>query len=123
MKFKVKPEKSNLLLMSTLLLLCLTTCFMWLVIREYICFGIYFALTLIIAHMYYFTSYILKEDILIIKLGFIKIKINYNKISNIEVIKDRVKLNFKKLNINIYPNNKEIFVAKINSKLNSKEGK
>lgn len=120
MKFKVKPEKSNLFLMTIVLMLCLFTCLLWLVLREYIYFSIYSIITLLLGHMYYFTSYIINEKYLIIKLGLLNIKIKYNKIMKVENLKDKVKVYLKTVNINLHPKNKDIFVAKLSSKLTNK---
>ena len=94
---------------------------MWLAIREYIYFFIYISLTLIIAHIYYFTTYTIYNKKLIIKLGIIKLKINYKNIKKVELVKERVKLQLDKFSINLYPANKEMFIAKINSKLVSEK--
>ena len=75
MKFKIKHEKANLVFMTSVLILCLFTCIIWLMIREYSYFIIYLLLTLLIAIFYYNTYFYIKNDGLIIKLGFIKVKI------------------------------------------------
>lgn len=120
MKFKFKPQKSNLFFMSSVIILCLFTCIIWLILREYIYFSIYFLLTLVIAYTYYRTKYIIEDKYLIIKLGFLKIKINYQKITEAKKENDYVKVKFIKYGINIYPNNKDIFILKINEKLTEK---
>lgn len=120
MKFKVKPEKSNLVLMSSILLFLLVTCILWLILREYVYFTIYLVLTLLIFYVYFFTFYFIKEEYFVTKLGFLKIKIKYENIRSVENLKEGVKLNLKKFSMNIYPHNKDIFVAKLNSKLTNK---
>lgn len=117
MKFKIKHEKTNLVFMSSVIVLSLVTCIFWLMLREYIYFLIYLVLTLLIAFVYYYTYYFIKKDSLIIKLGFIKIKIKYSSIKKIENLNNCIRLTFKNFNMNIYPNNKDIFFAEINSKL------
>jgi len=120
MKFKFNPEKSNKLLMSSIIFLSFVTCLFWIILREYIYFIVYFSLTLFIAITYFCTRYYIKDNYLIIKLGFISIKISYLRINNVENLNDKVKLNLIKYSLNIYPQNKDIFVAKLNSKLTNK---
>lgn len=120
MKFKAKPEKGNMLLMSAVIILLLVTCIFWLIIRKYLYFGFYLFFTLAIAHMYYFTNYYIKENYFVTTLGFIKIKIKYDSILSVENLTDKVKLKLRNFGITIYPNNKDIFVAKLNSKLTNK---
>lgn len=117
MKFKVKHEKSNLIFMSSVIILCLVTCIFWLMLREYIYFIIYFLLTLIISHIYYFTNYYIKDNYLKIKLGFIKIKIQYEKMIKIENLEKSINLKFKNFDMKIYPNNKDIFYVELNNKM------
>ena len=113
MKYKIKHEKSNLILMSSVLILCLITCYVWFIFRKYIYFSIYLILTIIITHIYYFTYYYIKNDSLIIKLGFIKVRIKYNKIKSIKILKNSVKLNLEKISLNLYPNNKDMFYTEL----------
>lgn len=117
MKFKVKPEKSNMAFMTSTFFLLIITCILWIILKEYIYFVVYFILTILLAYIYYFTSYTIKDKYLVIKLGFIVLKINYNKITNVELIKNKVKVNLKKFSLDLYPDNKDIFVAKVNSKI------
>ena len=120
MKFKAKLEKSNVLLMSSIIFLLLVTCVFWIILREYLVGVIYFALTLFLLYTYFFTSYYLKEKFFVTKLGLIKVRIKYDSINQVENLKDKVKLHLKYFNITIYPNNQDIFVAKLNSKLTNK---
>ncbi len=120
MKFKARPEKSNLLLMSSIILLLLVTCVFWLILRMYIYCIIYFVLTLFLAYTYFFTFYYVKEKYFVTRLGLIKINIKYDSIKKVENLKDKVKLHLKYFNIMIYPNNQDIFIAKLNSKLTNK---
>lgn len=120
MKFKVKHEKSNLILMSSILFLCLFTCIFWLVLREYIYFIIYFVLTFLIAYIYFFTFYYLDEKFLKTKLGFFKVKIKYRNITKVENLNSGIKIHLNKMNFTIYPSNKDIFWAKLNSELTNK---
>lgn len=121
MKFKVKYEKSNFLFMSSIFFLCIVTCIFWLILREYIYLVIYLLLTLFVAYTYYFTFYYIKKDCLIIKMGLIKVKFKYKNIRKIENLKDYIKIHFNRISINLYPNNKDIFYAELNSKLTNKK--
>lgn len=120
MKFKFKPNKSNLFLMSSTIMLLVFVCLLWLVLREYIYCTVYGVLTLIIAYTYYFTSYYIKDNYFETRLGFINIKINYKNIRKVEVVNDKVKIYLNKIKFDIYPNYKDIFVVKLNSKLTNK---
>ena len=117
MKFKFKPEKSNLFFMSSTFVLCLITCLFWLSFREYIYFIIYFSLTLLLAFIYYFKSYIIKEKYFIIRYGFINIKLKYSNIKSIKEQNGGVKIYLNKINFVAYPANKDIFIASISSKI------
>ena len=120
MKFKFKPNKSNLFLMSSTILLLIFVCLLWLVLREYIYFAVYGVLTLIISYTYYFTSYYIKDRYLETRLGFIFIRIKYRNIKKVELVNDKVRIHLKNVKFNICPNNKDIFVVKLNSKLTNK---
>lgn len=120
MKFKVKFEKGNFYLMTLILTLCLFTCLVWLVLREYFYFIIYLIFTITIAQGYYFTNYIIEKNYFVIKLGIITIKIKYKKIKKVKIENNLVKIYFNKSKIKIYPKNKEVFVNKLNSKLTRK---
>lgn len=117
MRCKIKHEKSNLVFMSSVILLSLITCVFWFVLNEYVYFLIYLIVTLLLAYIYYFTFYYLKENSLVIILGFIKIKIKYSSILKVENLKNGIKLNFKNISMNIYPNNKDIFFAELSNKM------
>lgn len=117
MKYKIKHEKSNKVFMSSVIILCLVTCLFWFLLREYIYFSVYILLTILISYIYYFTYYYLLEDKLIVRLGFIKIKIKYSKIKKVENLKNSIKLYFNNWNVNIYPNNKDIFYGDILNKM------
>lgn len=121
MKFKFKPEKSNLIFMSSLLILCLMTCLFWLSFREYIYFTIYFVLTLLIGYVYYFTVYVIYENYLVVRLGFINFKFKYENIKSVENIKNGIKINYKNIKFTIYPNNRDIFSVKLNSKIDKQK--
>jgi len=120
MKFSVKYEKSNIMLMTSIFILLLITSLLFLVFKEYLYFIIYLIITLLISYVYFGTSYFVKEKYFVTKLGFIKIKIKYSNISNVIIEKDRVIIYLNKFSFSIYPSNKEIFLAKINSKLTNK---
>lgn len=117
MKYKIKHEKSNLMFMSSVLILSLVTCIFWIILREYIYFSVFFILTIFIGYIYYFTFYYIDKKYLIIKLGFIKVKIKYDKIKDIEKLEKSIKLNFKNISMNIYPNNIDIFYTDLKSKM------
>lgn len=117
MKFKVKHEKSNLVFMSSVIILCFITCIFWLMLREYIYFCVYFIISLIITHIYYVTSYIIENDSLVIKLGFIKVKFKYEKLLRVSILDKSINLVFKNFKMNIYPSNKEIFYTELVSKM------
>ncbi|MBE6156560.1 MAG: hypothetical protein E7161_02325 [Firmicutes bacterium] len=121
MKFKFKPEKSNLFLMTSIIFLLFITCIFWLIIKEYIFFSVYIMLTVIIAHIYYFTSYFIEAKYFVTKLGFIKIKIKYSDIRKIEDMQEKVKISLKSFSFYVYPRNKDIFVAKLNSKIDKQK--
>lgn len=117
MKFKVKPEKSNFVLMTSMFIMSLIVCILFLVLHEYIYSLIYFILILVISHIYYFTYYYLKDNGLIIRLGFIRIKFNYKNILDVNEISEKVRIKLKNITLNIYPNNREIFISKLKSYL------
>jgi len=107
--------------MISLILILIVICIFWLILREYLYFIIYIILTLLIAYTYYFTCYYIKDKYFITKLGFIKIKIKYDSIKSVENLKDRVKIYLKNLKFDVYPNNKDIFVIKLNSKIDKQK--
>lgn len=117
MKFKIKHEKSNLIFMTSVILFCLITCVFWIMLREYRYFTIYFILTLLISHIYYFTCYFLEKDYLLFRLGLFNFKIKYKNIKRIEKVKNSIKLYLKYISINIYPNNIDMFYAEINNRM------
>lgn len=117
MKYKIKLEKPKIVSMASILFLCLLTCFLWLSLREYIFFSIYLILTVMLAHMYFFTYYYIEENYLVIKLGFLIVKFKYSKILDIEKVNEAIKLKFKKFNISIYPSNKDDFYKKLKNKI------
>ena len=117
MQYKIKHEKSNIVFMTSVMIMCLLTCVIWFVLREYSYFIIYLIATLLVFHIYYFTYYYIKENYLLIKLGFIKIKFKYKNINNIENKKEGIKLKFNNLSMNIYPSNKDIFYAELLNKV------
>jgi len=120
MKYKVKHEKSNLTFMTSTLILCFITCIFWLILKEYIYFGVYLVITLLIAYFYYFIIYILNKNFFIIRLGFINIKFNYKKIKKIEKLESGLKIYFEKIKITVYPHNKDIFYVNIKDKMKGK---
>ncbi len=121
MIFKVKYEKNNLFLMSTILILCLFTCLFWLILTKYIYALIYFVLTIFIGYTYYFTNYELNDKYLVIKLGFIKIKIKYNNIWQVQKKENYLTLVFHHFNINVFPKEKDIFIIKLQEKIDKQK--
>ncbi len=120
MKFKVKPEKSNFIFMSSIIILCFISCLMWLSLRLYFYSLVYLSLTLIIAHIYYFTFYILEKNFLVIKLGFLKIKIHYQNLESATLKKKSVILKWHKISFKIYPEHNDVFMAKLGENLTNK---
>ena len=120
MKYKIKHEKGNLVFMTSVIIMCLITCGLWLMLKEYTYFSIYLIITLLIAIFYYFTYYYLKDNYLIIKVGFINVKIKYKKIKKIDNLQNSIRLTYGKISMNIYPNNKDIFFAELSSKVKGK---
>lgn len=116
MKYKVKYDKFHLIFMTILLLLCFVSCLLWLKLNKYGYFGIYFGASIILGYVYYFTSYELRKEYLIIKLGFIPIKIKYKDILNIKENKGNITLKLKNYSLNIYPENKEEFSKNLKSR-------
>ena len=117
MKYKIKYEKSNLVFMTSVIILCLITCVFWFILKEYNFCAIYFFLTLILAHIYYFTYYYLNEKKLVIKLGFIRFKIKYSSILKVENKNAGIKLFFKYMSMTIYPCNKDVFFSELINKV------
>ena len=120
MKFKVKPNKSNFYMMTFVLVLCFVTCIFWIYLNKYVIGVIYLIVTVILAHMYYFSTYIIDNNVLTIKLGFLPVKIKCSNIKKIEQEDDRVKLEFAKLSLSLYPMNKELFVTSLKKELKTK---
>ena len=117
MKFKFSPEKFNLLLMIFMLIVLVFNVVVWLIFREYIYFAIFLVLTIMITHMYFRTRYVLDDKYFITYLGFLKIKINYNKIKKVELKnnKNNIKLNY--FTIDVSPDNKDKFLKEIKKKI------
>ncbi len=115
MKFKVSAGKGNFVFMTFLIILCLVTCIFWFILDKYIIFSIYLLLTIILAHMYYITSYTVTNKKLIVQLGFIKIKIDCQKIKNMKKeANNKVKIEFEKFSLSLYPLNQDLFIEAIN---------
>ena len=117
MKYKIKHEKSNKAFMSSVFILSLVTCLFWIVLREYIYCIIFLILTLLLGYIYYCTYYYLKDDKLVIKLGFINFSVKYTELKKIENLNNSIKIYFKNISLNIYPNNKDIFYGDILNKM------
>lgn len=117
MKFKFSPEKSNLLLMIFMLIVLVFNVVVWLIFREYIYFTIFLILTIIIAHMYFMTFYILDDKYFIAYLGFLKIKIGYNKINNVELKNNKINIKLNHFTVDVSPENKDKFLKEIKKKI------
>jgi len=117
MNFKFKPEKSNLNLMISTIIILIFTCIGWLLLKEYLYFILFTMLAFIIIHVYFFQSYYLDKDFLIIRIGFLKIKIKYSKINSMNNENDILKINLKNLNIDVYPDNKDKFIKELKKKI------
>ncbi len=117
MRYKVKYEKSNLIFMSSILILCLIMCIFFVILNEYVYCTIYAILTLILIHTYYFTTYTLDKEALVIRLGFIPIKIKYEHIWNVESVSNGVKITTKSFPITIYPDEIKNFVKELKKKV------
>lgn len=117
MKYKVKHEKKNLALTSSVLFLCFVSCLFWFVLKEYTYFAIYIILTIVISYIYYFTTYQIGDKNLIIKLGFIKIKIDYKRIKSVKELTPGIELKFQRYHFKIYPNNQDMFYLNLISRM------
>ena len=119
MVFKFKPERANLYLMITMFILLGFNTIVWLILRKYLFFSIMLIFTIIFINIYFMTKYELTDKYFITYLGFIKIKINYNKIKNVEVINNKINIKLKYFTIDIYPLDKDKFVKEINKRRRS----
>lgn len=117
MKFKVKLEKENLILMTFVIIILFITCAFWLTLEKYNYFIFYIVLTLIIVHMYYFTSYYVDKKYLIIKLGFLKIKFKLKNIKKVKGIDNKVRVELNKLSMFLYPEDKKEFINYVKNKI------
>jgi hypothetical protein len=117
MKFNFKPKKTNLILMIFMIIVLLITCAVWFYLKEYLYFGIFLFLSIIIIHVYFNTTYILNNKYFITKLGFINIKIDYKKIAKVEEVNNKINIKLKSLTLDICPDNKEKFITEINKKV------
>ena len=120
MKFRVKYERQNKVLMTSIFMLCLLTCIFWLLLPFYIYALVYFVITLILSYTYYRTIYILNNDGLVIKMGFIPVKLKYQKIKSIKRIDNKIKVNYEHFSVTIYPDNIDIFMVKLNEFMGGK---
>ena len=117
MKFKVKYEKNNLVFMSSVIFLCLVVCVLFIVLKNYLYSVIYLILILIIGHTYYFSSYELSKDKLIIKMGFLKIKFRYEFLWKVEKNNKGVKVTNKNFSFTLYPEDQTKFIRELNKKI------
>lgn len=121
MKYKIKHEKGNLFLMSSIFIMCIMTCGIWFMIKEYTYFYCYLIMTLLLAYFYFFTFYYLKNNYMVIQIGFIKIKFKYIKIRKIDNLQNSIKIKYNNMEVNIYPNNKDKFYSELVNKIGGKK--
>lgn len=104
-------------MMTFLLILLFITCIFWLILGKYNYFWIYIILTILLIIIYYFPCYIVDNNYLIVKMGFLKVKLKKDKIKEILPLKNNeVKINFNKLSIKLYPVNSDLFISCLKDK-------
>ena len=117
MKFKFSPEKFNLRLMIFMFILLIFSIVVWFIFREYTYFAVFLILTLISAHMYFMNRYVIDKKYLITYLGFLKIKINYNDIKEVEIKNDKVNIKLNRIILDICPEDSKKFVRELKKKI------
>ena len=113
MKYKVAYNKFHLIFMTSILLLCLISCLLWLQFDKYLYFSIYFILSIGLGYIYYFTSYELRKEELIIHLGFIPVKIKYKNILEIKEENQAVVIKNLSSKLKIYPEKRQEFIKEL----------
>lgn len=120
MEFREVPFKNNRLFMLIIIPVLIFICISWLILNKYGYFIGYLGITLLLVYLHFFTYYYINNDYLLIKAGFLKIKIYYKDINSVEVNNNKLRVNWKRLNINLYPNNSNIFIKEFKNRLNDK---
>ena len=87
------------------------------VLKRYLYCGIYVVLSLIMIHTYYFSSYELGKDKLIIQMGFLKFKFRYEFLWKVEKNNKGVKVTNKNFSFTIYPDDQTKFIRELNKKI------
>ena len=118
MKFREQPAKKNatLILFVVLSLVLISLCF--LILNSILYFCLYIVLTIILAYLYFFTYYFIDDDYLILKSGFIKVKIKYSNIISIVENNENIKIVTNKTKFILYPDYKTKFVNELKKKVN-----
>ena len=117
MNYKVRYSKAQNNIFLSIVILILVTCFLWALLKEYLIFIIYLVLAIFLIYSHYTTNYQLSKNHLIIKMGLIPIKINYQKIKGIELKDNKIEIDYKKIKINVYPLELKEFYEKLNNKV------
>ena len=120
MEFKEVPFKNNRIFVLIIIPVLIFICISWLILRKYGYFIGYLGITLLLVYLHFFTYYYINDYYLLIKAGFFNMKIKYKDIISVEEYKDKIKVIWKKLNINLYPNNINKFIIEFKNKLNKK---
>lgn len=85
--------------------------------KEYVVAGIYLLVITILWHTYYYTFYTILDNYLVIKWGFIKLKIKYERIKEIKKETKYCVIEFKRFKLHINPENEDEFVKEIKKKV------
>ena len=120
MKFKEVPPKNNLILMFFIMVTLTFISIGFLILKKYYYFIIYILFTVLLIYFYLFTYYVLEKEYILIKSGFLKIKIKYSDINNLEESKASIKIISKKIKYILYPDKKDKFMKEINNNVDFK---
>lgn len=120
MKYKERPPKNNLILMFFIMSALIFVSVGFLILKKYSYFLFYLTASIILIYSYLFTYYFLEKDYLLIKLGFVKVKIEYKNILSISETNEKLVIFTKKNKFNLYPNPKDKFIKELNKKLDDK---
>lgn len=119
--YKVKLDKGQKLLLITIFILLLGTCTVWFNLKEYMYFGIYLTLTIILFLIIYYQKYYLEEKYLIVKIVFLKIKFNYLDLELVSNTNNSVKIKYKNLKFTLYPERLSNFTEEVQSKIDKQK--
>lgn len=117
MKYKCNPGKSNKFVMNMLLCFIIFTSTLWLILREYVYFFVYLFLAALLWHMYYFSSYEIKDNYFVYKVGFLKFKIKYKDIKEVIKNDNKIILKLKYIRLGVYVENIQRFYMNLLSKM------